>query len=111
MEGFTFLGKLFVILFVIAPCFICFYGATFVDPAFWMELLFFPMIIGFLVSIFYLIRSIIKRKLYPMVSEYIIIMKTGFIILVFKKGFGLDLYPKAALQSRHPFNSFPVLPP
>ena len=79
MEGLTFLGKLFVILFVIALCFLCFYGATFADGYFVLGFSFFPIIIGLFISIFYLVESIIKKKIYPMVFFIVFLIFSSFL--------------------------------
>jgi hypothetical protein len=78
MDGITFFGKVFFsIIFIIALC-LCFYGATFDDHYIGMAYYAFPMIIGFFISINFIIVSIKNKKIHPLIFCYVLLIVSQF---------------------------------
>ena len=78
MKKLPFWVKLFSAGILVVLSYLCFYGATFVDPYLMMGAIFFPIIIGFLMTIIYLIVSIINKKIHPLIFSIVFLIISFF---------------------------------
>ena len=78
MEKLTFWGKLFFVIIYVIALYLCFYGATFMDPYIGMAYSGLPLIIGFFITVNYLIVSIINKKINPLIFCFVFLIISSF---------------------------------